>query len=184
MNQAALAADLVCAVIPYGTGGGLAVRAGGEATVQGVLRLPAGVRALQFAEKFSQFATNSGTGTNELDFYGKSSSSTSNVIPGTKENIPGIDPDKVFLPEGKVNQAAKRGWPFDDILYVVSTPAQTRSNPTIINRANNNPVSYYYRADGYYVAIDDITGQVVQISDTMNPLWKDEMTNLPITPIK
>jgi hypothetical protein len=90
----------------------------------------------------------------------------------------------VFLPEGKVNQAAKRGWPFDDILYVVSTPAQTRSNPTIINRANNNPVSYYYRADGYYVAIDDITGQVVQISDTMNPLWKDEMTNLPITPIK
>ena len=59
MNQAALAADAVCAVIPYGTGGGLAVRLGGEAAIQGVTHLPAGVRALQATEKVVQFAANS-----------------------------------------------------------------------------------------------------------------------------
>ena len=185
MNEAALAADLVCAAIPYGTGGGLAVRAGGEAAMQGVLRLPAGVRALQFAEKLAQFATGSGTDTNGLNLSGETSlSSTSNLIPGTKENVPGIDPEKVFLPEEKVNQAAKRGWSFDDILDVVSNPAQTRSNSNIVNRANNNPVTYYYRADGYYVVVDDITGQVVQISNTNDVNWIDEMTNSIVQPIK
>ncbi len=45
INEAALAADAVCAVIPYGTGGGLAVRLGGEAAIEAVTHLPAGVRA-------------------------------------------------------------------------------------------------------------------------------------------
>jgi hypothetical protein len=58
VNMAALAADAACAVIPYGTGGGLAVRLGGEAAIQGVTHLPAAVRGLQAAEKLAQFAEN------------------------------------------------------------------------------------------------------------------------------
>jgi hypothetical protein len=73
MNQAALAADLVCAVVPYGTGGGLAVRAGGEAAIQGVLRLPAGVRALQATEKFVQFVANFNASSSGPDLPGQSS---------------------------------------------------------------------------------------------------------------
>lgn len=56
----------------------------------------------------------------------------------------------------------------------VSNPALTRSNPNIFNQANNNPVTYYYRTDGYYVVIDDLTGFG----------WIDEMTNQIIETIK
>ncbi len=71
----------------------------------------------------------------------------------------------------------------ESIKEVVSNPAQTRSNPNIKNRSNGNPVTYYYREDGSYEVIDDVTGEVVQISDTKDPTWKDEMTDAPIEPI-
>lgn len=90
---------------------------------------------------------------------------------------------KIFLPASKTGQANRRGWAFDDILEVYRNPAQTRNNSNITNRANGNPVTYYYRPDGHYVVIDDITGQVVQVSNTFDTGWIDEMTNLPITPI-
>jgi RHS repeat-associated protein len=92
----------------------------------------------------------------------------------------GTDPSKVYVPTSKTQQVAKRGWTLTDIQEVVANPAYTRSNPNIVNRANGNPVTYYYRSDGYYVVIDDVTGQVVQVADTINPNWIDEMTNRPI----
>jgi len=70
MNQAALAADAVCTIIPYGTGGGLAVRAGGELAVEGAIRVPLWIRSLQSAEKAVQFASN-------IESSGPSSSDTS-----------------------------------------------------------------------------------------------------------
>jgi hypothetical protein len=89
----------------------------------------------------------------------------------------------LWIPQKKVNQVTNRGWTLESIEDVVENPAMTRSDPTIINRATGNPVTYYYRADGYYVVIDDVTGQVVQVSDLFNPSWIDEMTNAPIAPV-
>jgi hypothetical protein len=60
INQGALAADAICAIIPYGTGGGFLVRAGGEAAIKGVIRIPAGARLVQVAEKLVQFTLGSG----------------------------------------------------------------------------------------------------------------------------
>ncbi len=75
INQAALTADVICAVIPYGTGGGLAARFGGEAAVAGLMRLPVAVRALQLTEKFSQFAMsfNNGSDGQNFSWIGKKS---------------------------------------------------------------------------------------------------------------
>ncbi len=88
VNMAALAADAVCAVIPYGTGGGIAVRLGGEAAIQGVLRLPAGVRALQAAEKFAQFASNASSNEDGPGFPGQSN----NANPGRAATNSNGDP--------------------------------------------------------------------------------------------
>jgi RHS repeat-associated protein len=176
VNAVALAADVACAIAPVATGGGPAVRGGvaiAEATTTTVTHLPEAIRAAQAAEKLFQF----------IEGDDHSQSPFTNLKPGTEVNKGGINPDRVYLSDKKSGQAAKRGWTLDSIRDAVTNPAETRSNPNIVNRANNNPVTYYYRADGYYVVIDNITGEVVQISDTYDPVWIDEMTNEPITPI-
>jgi len=92
--------------------------------------------------------------------------------------------ENITIPQGKVNQVTRRGWSLEQIIEVQKNPTYTRStanNPNVYNRANGNPVTYYYRSDGHYVVIDDITHQVVQVSNTHNPGWIDEMTNKPIT---
>jgi hypothetical protein len=81
-------------------------------------------------------------------------------------------------------QLVKRGWARESIEELVTKPTLTRRSSDIVNRATGNPVTYFYRQDGYYVVIDDITGEVVQISDLTNPGWVDEMTNMPVAPIK
>jgi RHS repeat-associated protein len=115
-------------------------------------------------------------------------SASSGSVPTTVRSDLG-DPDcpgcgyQPIIPSQKVNQVARRGWTILDILRTRDNPALIRTNPLIVNRANGNPVTYYYRQDGNYVVIDNITGRVVQVSDTKDPAWIDEMTNLPIQPI-
>jgi RHS repeat-associated protein len=64
INEVAFATDLVCLAVPYGTGGGLAIRLGGESAINAAIRVPAVVRSLQVAEKAAQFAVNSGSEAN------------------------------------------------------------------------------------------------------------------------
>lgn len=176
--MAALYADAVCLVIPYGTGGGLAVRVGGELAVQGALKLPAGIRALQGVLKLSQLSQ-------MVDGKGGSQKPTGELKSGTKVNEGAkIDPDDISLGKKSEAYTSQRGWSLDSIKNVVGNPAETRSNPNIVNRRNRNPVTYYYRPDGHYVVIDDVTGEVVQVSDINDPNWIDEMTDLPIEPIE
>lgn len=87
------------------------------------------------------------------------------------------------IPSDKVGQVARRGWTDSDIADTIENPVLIRTDPNIVNRANGNPVTYYYRADGHYVVIDDFTGTVVQVSNTYDPRWIDEMTDNPIHPI-
>jgi RHS repeat-associated protein len=112
----------------------------------------------------------------EGDFY------STTVSCNTQQCTAGID--ESFIPPNKLDQVEKRGWTVPDILDTVNNPALTRTNLSIVNRANGNSVTYYYREDGHYVVIDDVTGKLVQMSNTNNPTWIDEMTNLPIQPIK
>ncbi len=111
-----------------------------------------------------------------------------NIVDDVADAIPsqGVI-DNITIPEKKFNQVSKRGWSADTINEVITNPAYTRStedNPNVFNRANGNPVTYYYRSDGHYVVIDNITHEVVQISDTNKPNWIDNMTNERITKFK
>jgi hypothetical protein len=94
----------------------------------------------------------------------------------------GIDPNNITIPTKKVSQVKARGWTLNSIQNTVKNPAMTRStldNPSIFNKANGNPVTYYYTADGYYVVIDNVTGELVQVSDQTNKLWQDPFISPP-----
>lgn len=93
-----------------------------------------------------------------------------------------IDPAKLLFSEKIAGQMPKRGWTVDSIRDLVKNPALSRSSPSIIHHANGNPVTYFYRPDGHYVVIDDITGEVVQVSDTFDAGWIDAMTNATVSP--
>jgi hypothetical protein len=75
------------------------------------------------------------------------------------------------LPPHKVNQAANRGWSNIDITQTIHNPADVKMGA--VNKANGNPATVYYRSDGHYVVRDDVTGVIVQISDTADPDWID-----------
>jgi hypothetical protein len=76
--------------------------------------------------------------------------------------------------------AAVRGWLIDDIEAIVSNPALTRKGT---NLATGNSATFFYRTDGHYAAIDDVTNQIFHVSDTANPGWKDPVINQVIQPI-
>lgn len=66
----------------------------------------------------------------------------------------------------------KRGWTKDIIQNTVNNPYTTRKS---INKANGNSATVYYTREGSYVIIDDITNEIVQISDNINPsLWSPD----------
>lgn len=92
-----------------------------------------------------------------------------------------VDPSKLVISQKIAGQMPRRGWAKADIDATITNPALIRQGG--INRATNNSATYYYRPDGHYVVIDDVTGEVVQISNLNDPNWIDEMTNQPITPI-
>jgi hypothetical protein len=65
----------------------------------------------------------------------------------------------------KFNQIARRGWTRTTINETVNNPLTTRA---AINRANNNPATAFFNADGSHVIRDNITGELIQLSDRLN----------------
>lgn len=63
----------------------------------------------------------------------------------------------------KFNQLSKRGWSQNSIDDLVNNPYTTRE---AINKATGNKATAYFREDGHYVVRDDVTGDIVQMSDT------------------
>ena len=61
---------------------------------------------------------------------------------------------------------ADRGWTKESVLQTVKSPFTTRVSK---NLATNNPATAYYTKEGAYVVIDDITREVVQVSDAIHP---------------
>lgn len=65
-------------------------------------------------------------------------------------------------------QMEKRGWTKETVIETVDNPYTTRRSK---NLATNNSATAYYDKSGNYVIIDDITKEVVQISERGNMDW-------------
>lgn len=60
----------------------------------------------------------------------------------------------------------QRGWSEQSVKNTVNNPYTIR---TSTNLSTGNASTVYYTKDGAYVIIDNITKEVVQISDALNP---------------
>jgi len=65
-------------------------------------------------------------------------------------------------------QMQTRGWTEAAIRNTVNNPYTTRS---AINRATGNDATAFFNLDGSHVIIDNITREVVQISNRFDPAW-------------
>jgi len=82
----------------------------------------------------------------------------------------------------KENQQIARGWSDADIDEVIDNhPGGTA--PAIDRTPKpNQSATIYYRADGYYVIVNDVEGDIVQISDRKDAGWTDERTGRAVAP--
>ncbi len=93
VNTVALVADIACAIVPIGTGGGPAVRAvmaGGDAALafsKTAVHVPDAIRLGQGAEKLLQFADSFGSS-------GPNGSHEQPTLPGMEDFAPKSDPEK------------------------------------------------------------------------------------------
>lgn len=87
------------------------------------------------------------------------------------ERVPHVIDKKI---RGKM---AKRGWTDESIDEVLRDPVETievrdvRHHPTGGGR-NDEPATAYLAADGHYVVRNDVTGDIVQVTDRNKPDWK------------
>ena len=65
------------------------------------------------------------------------------------------------------NQMSSRGWTEDIVRDTVDNPFTTRNS---INKATGNSTTVFYTEQGSYVIVDDITNEIVQVSDNIYPL--------------
>ncbi len=73
----------------------------------------------------------------------------------------------------------RRGWTLDSIRDAVDNSVEThRATDHRYNKVtgehNSDPATAYVNADGEAVTVNDLTGDVVQVSDQYNPDWKHE----------
>ena len=67
----------------------------------------------------------------------------------------------------------KRGWTWDSMDDVVKKPYTTRE---AINKATGNPATTYYNKAGDYVVVDNVTGELVQVSKFGDTGWIPDAT--------
>lgn len=72
------------------------------------------------------------------------------------------------IPEKISNQMEGRGWTQQDIDKLYGNPFTTRA---AANKANGNPATAYYDEQGNYVSVDNVTKQVIQVSNKNDPEW-------------
>ena len=67
-------------------------------------------------------------------------------------------------------QMRKRGWTKEDIQKTVDNPHQTAR--AIDRTSGDEPATAYFDENGNYVVVNDHTGNVVQVSDKIDPDWQ------------
>ncbi|MBB1287395.1 hypothetical protein HRH25_23670, partial [Flavisolibacter sp. BT320] len=70
-------------------------------------------------------------------------------------------------------QMVKRGWTKDLIHKTVNNPYTKRA---ATNKETGNAATAYFTKDGSYVVRDNITGQIIQVSDRLDPKWIPDPT--------
>ncbi|MCM1161736.1 MAG: hypothetical protein NC412_10975, partial [Roseburia sp.] len=65
-----------------------------------------------------------------------------------------------------INQMNSRGWTESLIKDTVDNPYTTRVST---NKATGNSATVFYTKQGSYVIVDNVTKEIVQISDNINP---------------
>jgi len=98
-----------------------------------------------------------------------SAESTDKIAGSIKKNI-------IFGSDTKsattlANQMSQRGWAENTVQDVVNNPYTTRISK---NMATGNPATAYYNKSGGYVVVDDVTGEVVQVSNLNDPVWEPD----------
>lgn len=66
------------------------------------------------------------------------------------------------------NQVKTRGWTNESIADMINNPHKTGSS---VNKYTGNSVTVYYKDNVHYVAIDNGTGKVIQVSDLNRKHW-------------
>ncbi|MGF1577939.1 MAG: colicin E5-related ribonuclease [Gemmataceae bacterium] len=61
-----------------------------------------------------------------------------------------------------------RGWTPSTVQQTVAQPFTTRQ---AVNRATGNRATAFFNQDGSYVIVDDVTHDLVQISNRNDPNW-------------
>ncbi|MGM3308103.1 colicin E5-related ribonuclease [Anabaena sp. WFMT] len=72
-------------------------------------------------------------------------------------------------------QMSKRGWTAEIIELVYLNPDKTEQTRdrryNIDGSRKDDPATVYYRSDGSYIVCNDMTSDVVQVSDINDPNW-------------
>ncbi|MEJ5092829.1 hypothetical protein GEO21_22545 [Sphingobacterium faecium] len=70
-------------------------------------------------------------------------------------------------------QMARRGWTRELIHKTVNSPFTTRQ---AVNRATGNASTAYFEKSGSYVVKDNVTNEIIQISNRLDPKWIPDET--------
>ena len=90
-----------------------------------------------------------------------------------------LGPGTRFTPKIK-RQLARRGWTERKVQSTINNPAHTSS---ALNRANGSSAAAYFDRNGAYVVRDNITGEIIQVSNRLDPNWVPDPTIInPFTP--
>ena len=101
------------------------------------------------------------------------------VLSGVVLPIGGIGPKPLastfsYIGTKIKGQFSNRGWSTRTIHQTVNKPFTTRS---ALNKANGNSATAYYTKAGGYVVRDNVTGEIIQISNLKNPgSWVPDQT--------
>ena len=72
----------------------------------------------------------------------------------------------------KAGQMVRRGW---DAVSVGEATVDNIGTGTTINRATGNPATAYFVSENQYVVIDNVTVDLVQVSNRNDPRWFHDM---------
>lgn len=67
----------------------------------------------------------------------------------------------------------RRGWTRELIHETINNPFTTR---VATNRATGNAATAYFEATGSYVVKDNVTNEIIQVSNRLDPNWIPDAT--------
>jgi hypothetical protein len=124
-----------------------------------------------------QMVTGADLGTDEaVSRWGEAAGIALGVIPGGKGIAKVLSKGLGTLGKKIEKQMEKRGWNTTDIENTLESPHRTVATKDVRYLPDGSrmadPATAYIRADGHYVVRNDVTKDIVQVSDRTNKVWK------------